>query len=302
MNHSSAELKQMARNNLSDKWRIAIGITVLQYLILMALSMCIAPFQSSTTFSGTIVYLVVTLIISLITGVFNAGGSYFFLNICRGREYSIKNIFAAFKMNPDRFIIVSLFTTGVSLLVQVPSIILPFINPNIDIYHTIIITYINSIIASIISMILSLFFNLAHFLLLDFPEIGALDSMKLSAALMRGNKWRYFYIFALSFFGWNILGVLSFGIGYLWITPYIHMTTTYFYCDVLEQLKPEQNLGYTSVFAELQPEDKGNFMPEDEATLKPENEDTLEPEDEVTLEPESEPTLEPENEPSKQTE
>lgn len=237
MKHTSAQLKQMARANLSNKWGTAIGFTLLQALMISALSMCTSLFQSTTTL-GITVYLIVTLIVTLLTSLINIGGSYFYLNICRGREFRISDMFAAFKMNPDRFLIVGFILNLPSILFQLPGLLSPETSYTMsDAFHIITRNAGYSMAETVVITLLSMFFGLAYYLMLDFPEMEALASMRLSATLMRGNKWRYVYMFTFSFIGLELLGTLSFAIGYLWITPYLTMTRTYFYCDVLEQLK-----------------------------------------------------------------
>ena len=51
--------------------------------------------------------------------------------------------------------------------------------------------------------------------------------------MMRGNKFRYFYML-LSFLGYWLLILLSFGIAMLWVVPYQTMTTVDFYYDLKE--------------------------------------------------------------------
>lgn len=236
MKHTSSQLKQMARANLYSKWMTAIGFTAVHTLIIYLLSMCTSLFQS-TNRTGIIVQLVVRLIIAMISSLFTVGSYYFYLNICRGRTYGVNNIFAAFKMNPDRFLVVSLIVQIPAILLQIPTISAPAAVTVGDALHLSTHAAGYSILAYIVSMIFSMFFELAYFLMLDFPEMEAIPAMKISTTLMRGNKLRYLYIMVLSFIGWHILGTFSFELGYFWITPYITMTMTYFYCDVLEQLK-----------------------------------------------------------------
>lgn len=235
MKHSSAELKMMARNILSGRWGIVISFTILEILITLALSTILLPFSGSTNALGLVLYLVVSLIISMINGLFTAGSSYFFLNICRGREYSIANLFAAFRMHPDRFLIVSLILGLCGLVAQLPSFLFLFTEAAANIYTASMVSSLGTIAASLVAILLSLFFMASTWLMLDFPEMGAIQSMKISAKLMRGNKGRYFYLI-LSFLGWYMLGMLSCGLGYLWIMPYERMTITYFYTDILHQL------------------------------------------------------------------
>ena len=237
MKHTSAELKEMARNALTGKWGIVIGITVLEILFNLLLTAVTIPFSSAYTPLGVIIYLLATLIVGLISGLFSAGSTFFFLNICRGREYRLSNLFAAFKMHPDRFLIVSMILTAVQMVFEIPGLILTYTGSSLNSYFILLISSLCSIAGSIASLILSLFFMLSTYLLLDDPDLGAVASMKLSAKMMRGNKGRYFYI-SLSFIGWFILGMLSCGIGYLWVVPYISMTYACFYIDVLHQQDP----------------------------------------------------------------
>lgn len=245
MKHTSSQLKQMARANLYNKWPIAIGLTAIHTLMIYLLNMCTSLFQSNDT-KGIVVQLAVRLIISMISSLFTVGSYFFYLNICRGRTYNTNNLFAAFKMNPDRFLVVSLIVQLPVILLQIPTISAPLAVTVGDALHLSIHAAGYSILAYFISVIFSMFFELAYFLMLDFQEMEALPAMKISAALMRGNKLRYLYIMVLSFIGWHILGTFSFELGYFWITPYITMTMTYFYCDVLEQLKHSPYMqGYT---------------------------------------------------------
>lgn len=233
MKHTVAQLKQMSRAILFGKWRKAVNLTIYTFALTMLLSMCTNPFVSNTTTMGTVIYCVVSLIITLISGLFSAGASYFYLNMCRGKEYHYRNLFAAFKMNPDRFLIVAFITNITTFIMTLPSI---FWMPEENDYLVYIVVSLACMgIGVIITFILSLFFGLANYLLLDFPEMSTRDALLMSITLMKGNKKRFIYM-QLSFIGWAILGSLSFGIGFLWIEPYMNMTYTYFYTDVLGQL------------------------------------------------------------------
>ncbi|MFC6170932.1 DUF975 family protein [Loigolactobacillus jiayinensis] len=53
-----------------------------------------------------------------------------------------------------------------------------------------------------------------------------------SRQLMDGHKMAYF-ILMLSFLGWDILGVVTAGIGFLWIAPYQSATYAAFYNDLV---------------------------------------------------------------------
>ena len=49
---------------------------------------------------------------------------------------------------------------------------------------------------------------------------------------MNGNKMKLFML-DLSFIGWIILGTLCFGLGLLWVNPYIQCSHAEFYRDLV---------------------------------------------------------------------
>ena len=53
---------------------------------------------------------------------------------------------------------------------------------------------------------------------------------------MSGNKMRLFLL-DLSFIGWFLLGLITFGIAFLWITPYWNTARAAFYEDLMSDLR-----------------------------------------------------------------
>ncbi len=62
-----------------------------------------------------------------------------------------------------------------------------------------------------------------------------MDTITASRRLMKGQKGRLFWL-DLSFIGWHILAILTIGIGYLWLNPYISATKAAFYEDLQNNL------------------------------------------------------------------
>ena len=54
-------------------------------------------------------------------------------------------------------------------------------------------------------------YSMANFVLAEDPELKARDAIKVSKAMMKGNKWRLFCLH-FSFFGWILLATLPAGI------------------------------------------------------------------------------------------
>ncbi len=78
-------------------------------------------------------------------------------------------------------------------------------------------------------------YAMTPFILRDRGELQYNGAIEESMRMMDGHKMELF-ILDLSFIGWALLCILTLGIGFLWLTPYIQTTRAQFY----ESLKAEQ--------------------------------------------------------------
>ena len=81
-------------------------------------------------------------------------------------------------------------------------------------------------------IILTLSYSLVPIILIKKPELGIIETLKYSREKMQGHKLDTF-VLGLSFIGWAILGTLTFGILYIWLFPYMQLTFTKFYLNIL---------------------------------------------------------------------
>lgn len=81
-------------------------------------------------------------------------------------------------------------------------------------------------------IILTLSYSLVPIILIKKPELGIVETLKYSREKMQGHKLDIF-VLGLSFIGWAILGTLTFGILYIWLYPYMQLTFTKFYLNIL---------------------------------------------------------------------
>ena len=81
-------------------------------------------------------------------------------------------------------------------------------------------------------IILTLSYSLVPIILIKKPELGIVETLKYSREKMQGHKLDTF-VLGLSFIGWAILGTLTFGILYIWLYPYMQITFTKFYLNIL---------------------------------------------------------------------
>ncbi len=80
-------------------------------------------------------------------------------------------------------------------------------------------------------IIKSFAYAMTPYVLKDNPELSCLEAIERSRLMMKGNKWRLFVLW-LSFIGWFFVGLLTLGIGFFWIGPYIYTTMAAFYEDI----------------------------------------------------------------------
>lgn len=96
---------------------------------------------------------------------------------------------------------------------------------------------ISLVLLSIITLVISIFFAVFSLALMPVPylmietDMKIFELFKVSINMMNGYKWKYF-IMMLSFLGWVILSIFTFGIGFLWLYPYVSLTSTNFYNDL----------------------------------------------------------------------
>lgn len=77
----------------------------------------------------------------------------------------------------------------------------------------------------------ALSYAMTYFILSDDPSLGARQAITRSKQLMNGHRWELFCL-SLRFFGWMLLCVLTLGIGFLWLLPYIMVSMAHFYDDI----------------------------------------------------------------------
>ena len=84
----------------------------------------------------------------------------------------------------------------------------------------------------IIPGIIKLFsYAMTPYIIVDNPELTANEAIDRSRMMMRGHKFDLFWLY-LGFIGWFFLCILTCGIGFLWLTPYVEAAKAAFYEEV----------------------------------------------------------------------
>ena len=207
MKTENVDLMRQAREALNGKWGLAIGTFVVYFIIISFLQGPSLLFPSSGFLSFPTVILTL-----IIVGPLAVGIAIFSLSISRNQEASLGQLFLGFSkfgICLAAYLLVALFTFLWTLLLIIPGIIA------------------------------AISYSMTFFIIADENSIGAMEAIDKSKKMMDGNKWKYFCL-GLRFIGWAILCILTLGIGFLWLAPYVQVTMAKFYDDVKAQLAAKE--------------------------------------------------------------
>ncbi|MDO3693569.1 DUF975 family protein [Wenyingzhuangia sp. chi5] len=140
----------------------------------------------------------------ILAGPFAYGLATFSMAISRNQKEDIKQIFEGFNNFANcliAYLLMVLYVILWSLLFIIPGII------------------------AVIS------YSMVFYIMVDEPEIGPEAALRKSKEMMYGYKWKFFRL-NLRFLGWSLLCILTLGIGFLWLIPYMHVTYVKFYEDI----------------------------------------------------------------------
>lgn len=230
---TSAQLKQIARGMMLGKYRQAISILLATDLIITTLSLFMSV-TAGNSMTGIIISFLISFILTLLSCILLVGQCAFFLNIACGRNARFSNLFEGFKVYPDKTIICQLIVYGLSLVAFVPAIIAALFAGLTERAELFLVFCICCVFGIVLFWWVNLAYSQWYYLLLDFPECKALELLKMSRKLMRKNMLRMLYI-QVSFIPITLLGIISLGLGLLFVTPYKKMTYTLFYLDLIHQ-------------------------------------------------------------------
>lgn len=225
----NAQLKASARIILDGKHGFLAAIT-----LLLALCNVFFNYILSSVFHGSGIFqlalqFICSILINVILYLLFVGKQRLYLNLCRNEMYGYGDLFSSFTGHPEQIAIYSLIQYLMQTILFNSLIYLVSHVWFLGFYATIFafLAYAAELIAFAFIQI-SLKFVLCLFV--DQPYITVKDAIKESIFMMKGRKWKLIRIY-LSFIGMDVLVLLSFGIGSLFVEPYQTVTLTLFYMD-----------------------------------------------------------------------
>ena len=246
---SRAVLKEKARDQMAGHYGNAILLSVCRGLIVFSLSFAVSmTFSmivtlrvlmggiSDTSLTEYLLLTACTTLLSIFAGVFQTGITLFYLNTACNRPATISNLFYGFQYLFKKSLGISAVLILLNTLCTLPFDICYFLlrsGKGYDAVTMAILCIVLMIIGMCIYIPLALGLSQSYYLLLDFPRYSATELMKLSFRIMKGHKWELFCL-QLSFLPLGLLCLLSFGIGTLWLVPYMNMTQTLYFLDLMQ--------------------------------------------------------------------
>ncbi len=217
----NSELRAQARERLEGKWGTFVLMTFLMLVIQTILQIpgyigSLLEVLSPENVLASLSFSNISNILSLLALPLSWGLTVSLLRNHREESVDLENLFDGFRGGRYTRVfcaifLVNLFTFLWALLLIIPGIMKAFS------------------------------YALTPYIIMDEPELTARQAITRSCEIMEGRRWKLFCLY-LSFIGWGILSLLTFGIGFLWLVPYMNASIAAFYEDARAEYEAENSI------------------------------------------------------------
>ena len=217
----NSELRAQARERLEGQWGTFVLMTFLMLVIQTILQIpgyigSLLEVLSPENVLASLSFSNISNILSLLALPLSWGLTVSLLRNHREESVDLENLFDGFRGGRYTRVfcalfLVNLFTFLWALLLIIPGIMKAFS------------------------------YALTPYILLDEPELTAKQAISRSCEIMQGRRWKLFCLY-FSFIGWGILCLLTFGIGFLWLVPYMNASVAAFYEDARAEYEAENSI------------------------------------------------------------
>ena len=217
----NSELRAQARERLEGQWGTFVLMTFLMLVIQTILQIpgyigSLLEVLSPENVLASLSFSNISNILSLLALPLSWGLTVSLLRNHREESVDLENLFDGFRGGRYTRVfcalfLVNLFTFLWALLLIIPGIMKAFS------------------------------YALTPYIVMDEPELTARQAITRSCEIMEGRRWKLFCL-SLSFIGWGILCILTFGIGILWLVPYMNASVAAFYEDARAEYEAENSI------------------------------------------------------------
>ena len=217
----NSELRAQARERLEGQWGTFVLMTFLMLVIQTILQIpgyigSLLEILSPENVLASLSFSNISNILSLLALPLSWGLTVSLLRNHREESVDLENLFDGFRGGRYTRVfcalfLVNLFTFLWALLLIIPGIMKAFS------------------------------YALTPYIIMDESELTARQAITRSCEIMEGRRWKLFCLY-LSFIGWGILSLLTFGIGFLWLVPYMNASIAAFYEDARAEYEAENSI------------------------------------------------------------
>lgn len=199
---TNQDYKNASLNALKGHWAEAVVATII-FVLLYAI--CTAPSATNES-RGSLTCLLLSVFVGLplLVGFMNSFRLLYETGDTRVASNTFNVGFKNYLHNVGGYLLMEIFISLWTLLLVVPGLIKTYS------------------------------YAMTPYILAEHPELSANQAIEESMRMMDGHKFDLFYLH-LSFIGWVILCIITLGIGFLWLAPYVYTAQAAFYKDLKSQ-------------------------------------------------------------------
>jgi len=174
---------------------------------------------------------ILSILLSLYQNVIAFGYHSYGLRLARNEQPGYRNLFDGFA-RCGRVILmmflISLFTGLWTLLGLLPYIFLLVVSLTMESTILLCLAILAAVAGTVFGVFMGLRYEMSPFILIDQPDLTAIQAISESKRVMSGRVWSLF-VLELSFLGWALLSLFTLGILNLWLLPYMTAAKANFY-------------------------------------------------------------------------
>lgn len=204
-----ADIKSRAKESLKGKYWQAVGVSLLVSVIAGASSGIASALQASENSVMSIIGFVLTWAVMLLVAIpISLGITRYFIKLAKGENAQVDDLFSIYKDGLGNAILTVLLE-GIYIMLW-------------------------SLLFLVPGIIKSYSYLMIEYMVAENPNMDRKRAFEITKATMAGDKWKAF-VLGLSFIGWILLCGITFGIGFIFLSPYISATMSHYYLDLKDK-------------------------------------------------------------------
>ncbi len=230
---TSEELKMLSKGRLLGNYGKMISALLTIELIGSVILLAANSLLPESGGSVSILSYIIELLISLLLSVFMLGQAKLYMNFATNRPIHLSDIFYGFHSHADIAIKITLVYFFLITVCLVPFFLVFAVYVLVPSSYIVPFMSIALIAGAVYACCRLLSLSQCYYIAVDFPDYTLRQILAMSRHVMKKQRARLFYLY-VSFLPLILLSLLSFGIGLLWVCPYMQCTLANFYLDLME--------------------------------------------------------------------